>query len=92
LASGRKYGRLAYGKYSYDLWPSWKPIPPQPPVDVWVPTPGLPPDGWGSVTPPFNCGAADIWNPTAPVANNWAGATVTLPETWIPVTKPVLNG
>jgi len=58
---GRKFGLLAYGRYSYDLFPStWYPIP-QPPIsDIWVPeTAPLPVDVWASssLTP------VEIWVP-----------------------------
>jgi len=46
----RSYGRLKYGRNSYDHWSvddPWIPISVDPPVDVWIP-----------IVPP-----ADVWVP-----------------------------
>jgi hypothetical protein len=90
---GRKYGLLAYGKYSYDLWPAWYPIPPYPepapPGDIWVPipaTPSFPPalDIWGSAISP----QAEIWVPTAPVVGAWGSVVSPQSEMWVPAILP----
>lgn len=90
---GRKYGRLAYGRYSYDLWPAWYPIPPPViPGDIWVPTPDTtpvppPPDMWVGAGPP----ASEFWVPTSAAPNPWGSSTMDLTEIWKPVTKPTFG-
>jgi hypothetical protein len=87
LAEGRKYGRLKYGRYTYDLWPAWHPIPPDGIGDIWVPMPGFPPgESWTPVSadPPIS----DIWNPVSEPVVAWNSVTTAPTEIWIPVTAP----
>jgi hypothetical protein len=50
----RHYGRLKYSFNSYDHWSSknyWIPEPDVPPVDIWVPIPGIT-DTWVPIPEP----------------------------------------
>jgi hypothetical protein len=88
LGSGRKYGRLKYGRYTYDLWDQlWIPVPPEAPGDIWIPLPGFPPeDSWTPVSAsPI---VPDIWNPVSEPIAAWASAIAAPTEIWIPVTTP----
>jgi hypothetical protein len=86
LAEGRKYGRLKYGKYSYDLWPAWYPIPPDGfPGDIWVPIPDLPvPPVWASE----ESSPSEVWVGVGMAVSNWGASTFNQTEIWIPVTVP----
>jgi hypothetical protein len=92
MSAGRKYGLLAYGKYTYDLWPSWHPIPPSSGEgDVWVPVPDTspvppPPDIWATApTPP----PSEIWGPISVSPDDWSSTLVPPPtEIWVPVINP----
>jgi hypothetical protein len=79
---GRKYGRLEYGRYTYDLDVAfWDPV--LNPLDPWVPesAPSLV-ELWASTAP-----ISVEWTPEPQLDDIWDEVVVPV-EIWIPVTHP----
>jgi hypothetical protein len=86
MMPGRSYGLGKWGRNTYDHWrivDRWVPIPVNPPVEIWVPSPDTP------VIPP----PSDIWTPANPVTEIWTPVSDTpvipsLPDKWTPIPNP----